>query len=63
MRDPANGRVAEWAVHDRLALAAGSRLAGPAIVAEDETSTLVPSGWKAELDALGYIHLTREVGQ
>ncbi len=63
VRDPANGRVAEWTVHDRMALAAGSRLAGPAIVAEDETSTLVPSGWKAELDALGYIHLTREVGQ
>jgi N-methylhydantoinase A len=63
VRDPASGAVAEWAIHDRHSLAVGTPLAGPAIIAEDETSTLVAPGWTAKRDSLGYIHLTREARQ
>ena len=37
----------------------GVGAAGPAIIAEDETSTLVPPGWSAAVNTLGYIELTR----
>ena len=47
MRDTATGEVADWAVYDRAALAAGRDGAGPAIIAEAETSTLVGPGWTA----------------
>ncbi len=38
---PVSGEVADWPVHDRAALPPGSTVRGPAIIAEDETSTLV----------------------
>jgi N-methylhydantoinase A len=59
VRDTATGTVAEWGVYDRTALAPGAVLTGPAIIAEDETSTLVGPGWSARIDGLGYIRLTR----
>jgi N-methylhydantoinase A len=59
VRDSATGVVTDWAVYDRAALAPGAALAGPAIIAEDETSTLVGPGWNAAVDAHGYILLTR----
>ena len=60
VRDTMTGEVAAWAVFDRAALRPGARIAGPAIVAEDETSTLVGPGWSATVNGLGYIELTRE---
>jgi N-methylhydantoinase A len=60
VRDTTTGEVASWSVYDRAALAPGARVAGPAIVAEDETSTLVCPGWDATVNGLGYIELTRE---
>jgi N-methylhydantoinase A len=60
VRDTVSGEVSDWAIHDRTALAPGSRIAGPAIVVEDETSTLVGPGWSAGIDARGYIELVRE---
>jgi len=60
VRDTATGEVAAWPVHDRASLAADARIAGPAIIAEDETSTLVGPGWRAGLDAFGYLELLRE---
>jgi N-methylhydantoinase A len=59
VRDTTTGEVSEWAIHDRTSLAPGSRIEGPAIVAEDETSTLIGPGWSATVSALGYIELTR----
>ena len=41
-------------------LAPGARLPGPAIIAEDETSTLIGIGWTASINGLGYIELVRE---
>src|ERR1019366_8508738 len=60
VRDTLTGEVAEWAVFDRSTLRPGTRVVGPAIVAEDETSTLVGPGWNAIVNGLGYIELTRE---
>jgi N-methylhydantoinase A len=60
VRDTLTGEVAAWAVFDRSTLAPGARVAGPAIVAEDETATLVGPGWSATVNGLGYIELTRE---
>jgi N-methylhydantoinase A len=59
VRDTATGEVAEWAVYDRAAMAPGTEIPGPCIVAEDETSTLVGSGWRCRMDGLGYLELTR----
>ncbi len=59
VRDTATGEVADWAIYDRTALAPGAMLHGPAIIAEDETSTLVGPGWSASINGLGYIEMTR----
>ncbi len=61
VRDTVTAEVADWAVYDRAALAPGTRLGGPAIIAEDETSTLVGPGWSAEINGFGYIELRRGV--
>ena len=61
VRDTATGAVAEWAVHDRAALVPGATIAGPAIIAEAETSTLVGPGWSARIDGCGSIRLWRSV--
>ena len=42
--DTLTGATAAWAAHDRAALTIGARVRGPAIIAEDETSTLVSPG-------------------
>jgi len=60
VRDTVTGKVSSWDVYDRAALRPGAQFAGPAIVAEDETSTLVPPGWSGNIDARGYIALQRE---
>ena len=61
VQDPVSGEVADWPVHDRAALPPGSTLHGPAIIAEDETSTLVGAAWSAAIDDHGIIILTREI--
>ncbi|HEY0203481.1 MAG TPA: hydantoinase/oxoprolinase family protein [Acetobacteraceae bacterium] len=60
VRDTATGAVTPWTVHDRAALGAGAAVPGPAIIAEDETSTLVGPGWTATLDLRGYLDLRRD---
>ncbi len=57
VRDTASGEELAWAVYDRAALTTGSTLSGPAIIAEDETSTLVGPGWTARIEGHGYIEL------
>jgi N-methylhydantoinase A len=61
VRDTVTGEVSEWTVVDRAALRPGEKLHGPAIIAEDETSTLVGRGWSATKNTFGYIELLREV--
>jgi N-methylhydantoinase A len=60
VRDTASGEVVGWALHARAELSPGAVLHGPAIIVEDETSTLVGPGWLARIDAHGYIAMTRE---
>ena len=40
-------------------LAPGARISGPAVIAEDETSTVVSPGFDASIDRFGYIELIR----
>ncbi|HEX4174257.1 MAG TPA: hydantoinase/oxoprolinase family protein [Acetobacteraceae bacterium] len=60
VRDTTTGEVASWSVYERASLSPRVNIAGPAIIAEDETSTLVSRGWNATVNDLGYIELTRE---
>ncbi len=60
VRDSASGEAADWAVFDRASLSPGATLAGPAIIAEDETSTLIGPGWRARMTRQGWLDLTRE---
>ena len=60
VRDTTTGDVSQWTMVDRRALVPGSSIDGPAILAEDETSTLVSPGWRATMNGLGYIDLLRK---
>ncbi len=60
VRDTVTGQVSDWAVYDRASLPCEVRIDGPAVIAEDETSTLVGSGWTASVNGFGYIELVRE---
>jgi N-methylhydantoinase A len=60
VRDTTTGEVSPWSVYDRATLQPGVHIKGPAIVAEDETSTLISQGWRATVNGLGYIELTLE---
>ncbi|MCA3285391.1 MAG: hydantoinase/oxoprolinase family protein [Roseomonas sp.] len=63
VRDTATGEVAEWQVYDRDAMRPGATVAGPAIIAEAETSTLIGPGWICRMDGLGYLDLTQEAAR
>jgi N-methylhydantoinase A len=60
VRDTTTGEVSPWSIYNRTTLSPGVRITGPAIIAEDETSTLVTPGWNATMNDLGYIELTQE---
>jgi len=59
VRDTASGEVRDWSIRARAALPQGAVVSGPAIIAEDETSTLVGPGWTARVDTQGWIVLER----
>ena len=63
VRDTATGEVAEWQVYDRDAMRPGATVAGPAIISEAETSTLIGPGWICRMDGLGYLDLTQEAAR
>ncbi len=61
--DTTAGKVVEVPIYERAGLAAGARIAGPAILVEDETSTVVTGGFDALINDLGYIELlARDAG-
>lgn len=62
MFDPATGARRAVPLYWRPDLAPGTTLAGPAVIAEEETSTLVTAGFEATVNALGYIVLRRTAG-
>jgi N-methylhydantoinase A len=57
--DPVKGRTIQVPVYWRFDLKPGTKMKGPAIIAEDETSTVVGTGYTASIDALGYIVMER----
>lgn len=50
---PESGGFVQTPVHSRYALAAGTRLAGPVIIEENESTTIIPPGDTVEVDAHG----------
>ena len=57
--DPASGDWIEASVYSRAVLLPGAKIAGPAILVEDETTTLVTNGFAAAVNGLGQIVLTK----
>jgi N-methylhydantoinase A len=57
--DPALGRQVQAPVYWRFDMTPGAAVKGPAIIAEDETSTIVGANFKASVNSLGYILLER----
>ena len=55
--DPASGRRENAAIHERTALRPGMSLDGPALIVEDGTTTVVPQGFSARINAVGQIVL------
>ncbi len=53
----------ETACYDREVLRPGNRLAGPAIVFQYDTTTVLPPGWQAHMDGWGNLWLEKEVAQ
>jgi N-methylhydantoinase A/oxoprolinase/acetone carboxylase beta subunit len=46
-------------VYQRTQLKAGHSISGPALITEDQTTTVVTSAFDAAIDARGYIILSR----
>ncbi|MGE3876365.1 MAG: hypothetical protein AB7F74_25695, partial [Parvibaculaceae bacterium] len=60
--DPDVGKVVSMPIYWRFEMKPGARIKGPAIIAENETSTLVGSNFRGSIDSLGYIVLERAKG-
>ena len=58
--DPATAGMAVAPVLRRDDLAPGTGIAGPAVIAEDETTTIVLKSFSASIDALGNILIARD---
>jgi len=56
-------RDVRYAVYERNALAAGQEIAGPAIIEERETTTVILPGWSARIDRTGCIIAERGAAQ
>jgi N-methylhydantoinase A len=60
--DTDSGEFVDTPIFWRADLAPGARIAGPAVIAEDETSTVVGPQFEARIDRFGYIALTAAEG-
>ena len=54
------GDMVTTRIYLRADLAPGCRFDGPCVIAEDDTSTVVPAGFSVEVDGLGYLHLLNQ---
>jgi len=61
--EPATGKPASFGVFRRETLAPGDRFAGPALIVERETTTVVSSAYDGAIDGRGYIVLTRRAAK
>jgi N-methylhydantoinase A len=55
--DARTQRFRKASIYDRSALTPGTRLSGPALVVEDQTTTVVETGFSATVNSLGYLIL------
>jgi N-methylhydantoinase A len=60
--DPESAEFVEVAIYERAALSPGATLEGPAVIIEDETSTVISRNFDARIDPFGYIELVRRAG-
>jgi N-methylhydantoinase A len=58
--DPGLGRQVDARVAARAAIAPGQRLAGPAMITENETTVVIPTGFTAAMRADGTIEVSRQ---
>jgi 5-oxoprolinase (ATP-hydrolysing) len=49
----------DYPMHDRLTLAPGALISGPALVTDPSATTVIEPGWQAEVDARANLILTR----
>lgn len=56
-------RWADLPVFDRAALSPGDSFAGPALVFESHSATMIAEGWRGRLDGAGNLVLTAAAGQ
>jgi 5-oxoprolinase (ATP-hydrolysing) len=57
------GQWRDTPVHVRDRLAPGMRIEGPALIVEDNATTMVTAGWELSLDHQGVMHLSRHDGR
>ena len=58
--DSARGDLVDAALHTRESLEPGMTIDGPALIMEDQTTTVVPSRFSATINERGYIVMTRK---
>jgi N-methylhydantoinase A len=58
--DPVSGKLQSIPSFPRRDLAPGMRLAGPALVVEPQTTTLVPRNWHCKVTAAGHLLLEKK---
>jgi N-methylhydantoinase A len=60
--DPDSGVFMDVPIYARADLAPGAHIEGPAVIAEDDTSTVISPSFEARIDRFGYIALIRREG-
>jgi N-methylhydantoinase A len=58
--DPVSGKPVDASIYTRDTLQPGAPVQGPAIIAESETSTLIPAGFTAALNGAGHVVIERD---
>lgn len=54
-----DGRPVAADAFDRRDVSPGASLIGPALVVEQTATTVLPPGWRLQVDELGFLHLTK----
>ena len=61
--DVRKGKFETFVVHERSELPCGVLVRGPALVVEDETTTVVPGRFSVRADPSGHLILERQHGE
>ena len=62
MFEPGHGERRDVPLYRRADLAPGTVIAGPAVIVEDETTTVVSAAFAARVSAEGHLFLERQKG-